>query len=84
MPRAFSIALPSAAGESATLIPADFMASILSWAPPLPPEMIVLGERPGTAEWLALLLVIAALAAVMLPERRAKTPPPAAATVHPD
>lgn len=46
--------------------------------------MIVLGERPGTAEWLALLLVIAALAAVMLPERRAKTPPPAAATVHPD
>src|SRR5690349_17139638 len=34
------MALPSEAGDSATLMPADFMASILSPAPPLPPEMI--------------------------------------------
>src|SRR5687767_5005799 len=39
-PIAFSIAEPRLAGDSATVIPADFMASILSPAPPLPPEMI--------------------------------------------
>ena len=32
--------------------------------------MLLLGERPGPGEWLALALVVAALAAVMLPERR--------------
>jgi drug/metabolite transporter (DMT)-like permease len=32
--------------------------------------MLLLGERPGPSEWLALALVVAALAAVMLPERR--------------
>jgi drug/metabolite transporter (DMT)-like permease len=31
--------------------------------------MLVLGERPGVAEWLALALVIAALGAVLLPSR---------------
>src|SRR6185369_218664 len=39
-PIAFSIAEPRLAGDSATCMPADFMASILSPAPPLPPEMI--------------------------------------------
>ncbi len=37
---AFSMALPRLAGESATAIPALFIASILSSAPPLPPAMI--------------------------------------------
>jgi drug/metabolite transporter (DMT)-like permease len=32
--------------------------------------MLLLGERPGPSEWLALALVVAALAAVMLPERQ--------------
>ena len=32
--------------------------------------MLVLGERPGTAEWTALALVIAALVAVLVPARR--------------
>jgi threonine/homoserine efflux transporter RhtA len=31
--------------------------------------MLVLGERPGVAEWIALALVIAALGAVLLPSR---------------
>jgi drug/metabolite transporter (DMT)-like permease len=35
--------------------------------------MLLLGERPGPSEWLALTLVVAALAAVMLPERRQAT-----------
>jgi drug/metabolite transporter (DMT)-like permease len=35
--------------------------------------MVVLGERPGINEWIALLLVVAALAAVMLPENKART-----------
>src|SRR6185312_4768982 len=39
-PIAFSIAEPRLAGDSATLMPAAFIASILSPAPPLPPEMI--------------------------------------------
>ena len=33
--------------------------------------MVVLGERPGTAEWLALLFVIASLVAVLWPTRAA-------------
>jgi drug/metabolite transporter (DMT)-like permease len=45
--------------------------------------MIMLGERPGAAEWTALALVIAALAAVMLPERRGGTVT-AAAAIEPD
>jgi len=32
--------------------------------------MILLGERPGATEWVALVLVIVALAAVLVPERR--------------
>jgi drug/metabolite transporter (DMT)-like permease len=41
--------------------------------------MAVLGERPGTAEWIALGLVVAALVAVLWPGRTAKpaeVPPP--------
>jgi drug/metabolite transporter (DMT)-like permease len=45
--------------------------------------MIMLGERPGAAEWTALALVIAALAAVMLPERHGGTVT-AAAAIEPD
>lgn len=38
--------------------------------------MVVLGERPGTAEWLALAFVLASLAAVLWPSRgAAKTAP---------
>jgi drug/metabolite transporter (DMT)-like permease len=37
--------------------------------------MILLGERPGATEWIALALVIAALAAVLLPERRGGSSP---------
>ncbi len=37
--------------------------------------MLLLGERPGAAEWIALALVIVALAAVLLPERRRAAPP---------
>ncbi|MEO6928726.1 MAG: DMT family transporter, partial [Casimicrobiaceae bacterium] len=32
--------------------------------------MLLLGERPGISEWIALALVIVALAAVLIPERR--------------
>jgi drug/metabolite transporter (DMT)-like permease len=35
--------------------------------------MLVLGERPGTAEWVALALVIASLAAVLWPDNRTST-----------
>jgi len=40
--------------------------------------MLVLGERPGAAEWIALALVVAALVAVLLPARngRPAAPPP--------
>ena len=37
---ASSIVVPNAAGEAATLMPADFIASILASAVPLPPEMM--------------------------------------------
>ena len=37
--------------------------------------IIVLGERPGPAEWLALALVVAALVAVLWPDRAATEPP---------
>ncbi|MCK7495378.1 MAG: hypothetical protein MZW92_33075 [Comamonadaceae bacterium] len=36
--------------------------------------MLVLGERPGTAEWLALALVLAALVAVLWPAQRKDAP----------
>jgi len=36
--------------------------------------MLVLGERPGPAEWIALALVVAALVAVLWPGRSARTP----------
>ena len=39
--------------------------------------MIVLGERPGTAEWLALAFVLASLAAVLWPSRAAAKVAPA-------
>ena len=45
--------------------------------------MIVLGERPGPAEWTALVLVVAALVAVLWPGRAASAPP-ASAPVAPD
>lgn len=45
--------------------------------------MIVLGERPGPAEWIALALVLSALVAVLWPGRSAKAPP-ASAPVAPD
>src|SRR3989304_4641310 len=51
-PRTLNIVLPRAAGDSATAIPAPRMASILSPAPPLPPEMIAPAwpmRRPGGA-----------------------------------
>jgi drug/metabolite transporter (DMT)-like permease len=37
--------------------------------------IIVLGERPGPAEWIALALVVSALVAVLWPGRSAKAPP---------
>jgi drug/metabolite transporter (DMT)-like permease len=40
--------------------------------------MLVLGERPGAPEWIALALVIAALLAVLWPGKR-KAPPLASA-----
>ena len=45
--------------------------------------MLVLGERPGIAEWAALALVVAGLVAVLLPGRRGG-PPPAAAPLEPE
>jgi len=36
--------------------------------------MLVLGERPGAAEWIALALVVAALVAVLLPSGRKPSP----------
>lgn len=45
--------------------------------------MIVLGERPGPAEWIALALVLSALVAVLWPGRAAKTPL-ATAPIAPD
>ncbi len=48
----FNMVLPSEAGESATVIPALLIASILSPAPPLPPEMMAPAwpmRRPGGA-----------------------------------
>ncbi len=39
--------------------------------------MIVLGEKPGTQEWVALALVVVALFTVMFEPRR-KQPPPSA------
>ena len=48
----FTKVLPSIAGESATAIPARFIASILDSAPPLPPEMMAPAwpmRRPGGA-----------------------------------
>jgi drug/metabolite transporter (DMT)-like permease len=39
--------------------------------------MVVLGERPGTAEWLALAFVLASLAAVLWPSRGAAKAAPA-------
>ncbi len=45
--------------------------------------MIVLGERPGPAEWIALGLVVSALVAVLWPGKGAKSPP-AAAPVAPN
>src|SRR4030095_10242861 len=39
-PIAFSIAEPRLAGDSATLMPAAFLAAILSAAPPLPPDLV--------------------------------------------
>ena len=39
-PIAFNTAAPKSAGLSATMIPADFMASILFSAPPWPPATI--------------------------------------------
>src|SRR5665213_558370 len=37
--------------------------------------MLLLGERPGITEWIALALVIVALAAVLMPERRGALAP---------
>ena len=45
--------------------------------------ILVLGERPGTAEWVALVLVVAALVAVLWPDRSA-TEPSSAAPPAPD
>ena len=45
--------------------------------------MLVLGERPGPAEWIALLLVVAALVAVLWPGTSAKSEP-ATAPIAPD
>jgi drug/metabolite transporter (DMT)-like permease len=45
--------------------------------------MIVLGERPGPAEWIALALVVSALIAVLWPGKSAKQPS-AAAPIAPD
>lgn len=45
--------------------------------------MIVLGERPGPAEWIALALVVSALVAVLWPGRAAKAPA-SVAPVTPD
>jgi drug/metabolite transporter (DMT)-like permease len=45
--------------------------------------MIVLGERPGPAEWIALVLVLCALVAVLWPGRSAEQPP-ASAPIAPD
>lgn len=45
--------------------------------------MIVLGERPGAAEWIALALVVSALVAVLWPGRAAKAPA-SVAPVTPD
>ena len=39
-PIAFNTEIPKSAGLSATIIPADFIASILSSAPPFPPATI--------------------------------------------
>jgi O-acetylserine/cysteine efflux transporter len=36
--------------------------------------ILVLGERPGPAEWVALALVVAALVAVLWPGRAARAP----------
>ena len=47
-----STVVPMAAGDSVTVMPALRMASILSWAPPLPPEMMAPAwpmRRPGGA-----------------------------------
>jgi len=38
--------------------------------------MLMLGERPGLAEWVALLLVVAAMFAVLWTPRTAASPPP--------
>lgn len=45
--------------------------------------MVVLGERPGPAEWVALALVLSALVAVLWPGRSASAPP-STAPVSPD
>ena len=45
--------------------------------------MLVLGERPGPAEWIALLLVVSALVAVLWPGPSAKSEP-ATAPIAPD
>jgi threonine/homoserine efflux transporter RhtA len=37
--------------------------------------MLMLGERPGMAEWIALLLVVAAMFAVLWTPKPAATPP---------
>ena len=46
--------------------------------------IIVLGERPGPSEWIALVLVISALVAVLWPDRNADRPSPAAPTAPDD
>jgi drug/metabolite transporter (DMT)-like permease len=46
--------------------------------------MIVLGERPGPAEWIALALVLSALVAVLWPGRATKAPPASAPFVPDD
>jgi drug/metabolite transporter (DMT)-like permease len=40
--------------------------------------MLMLGEKPGAAEWGALLLIIGALAAILLPSRANRQDPAAA------
>src|SRR3546814_3131506 len=50
--RTFNMVLPRLAGESATVIPAERIAAILSAAVPLPPEMMAPAwpiRRPGGA-----------------------------------
>jgi drug/metabolite transporter (DMT)-like permease len=37
--------------------------------------MLLLGERPGLSEWVALLLVLAAMAAVLWTPKLASAPP---------